>query len=76
LEIAERYPAVFPYPDPSQAFVLIDDFRGSGRISGALSIPLTQLNIGEFKRVDRRRLQVNKAITRYQNEVRYVAGML
>lgn len=76
LEIAERYPNVFPYADPSDAFVLIDDFRGSGRISGALSIPLTQLSIGEFRRVDGRRLQVNKAITRYQNEVRYVAGML
>jgi chromosome partitioning protein len=76
LEIAERYPDIFPYNDPSEAFVLADDFRGSGRISGALSIPLTQLTIGEFKRVDRRRLQVNKAIGRYQNQVRHIAAML
>ncbi len=76
LEIAEKYPVVFPYPEVSDAFVLADDFRGSGRISGALSIPLTQLTIGEFKRVDRRRLQVNKAIGRYQNQVRYISGML
>ena len=76
LEIAERYPDVFPYVDPSEAFVLADDFRGSGRISGALSIPLTQLNIGDFKTVDRRRLQVNKAITRYQAQIKFIAGML
>jgi len=76
LEIAENYPNAFPYKDVSDAFVLADDFRGSGRISGALSIPLTQLTIGEFRRVDRRRLQVNKAIGRYQNQIRYIAGML
>ena len=76
LEIAEKYPDVFPYQDPSEAFVLTDDFRGSGRISGALSIPITQLSIGDFKTVDRRRLQVNKAIDRYQNQIRYIAGML
>lgn len=76
LEIAEKYPEIFPYNDPSEAFVLADDFRGSGRISGALSIPLTQLNIGEFKRVDKRRLQVNKAIGRYQNQVKHIAAML
>ena len=76
LELAERYPEVFLYEKPSDAFVLADDFRGSGRISGALSIPLTQLTVGEFKTVDRRRLQVNKAIGRYQNQVRYIAVML
>jgi chromosome partitioning protein len=76
LDIAERFPTLFPHEDPSDAFVLVDDFRGSGRISGALSIPLTQLVIGEFKRVDRRRLQVNKAIGRYQNQVRFIAAML
>ena len=76
LDLAMKYPQVFPYADPSDAFVLADDFRGSGRISGALSIPLTRLRVGEFRRVDRRRLQVNEAIGRYQNQVRYIAGML
>jgi hypothetical protein len=76
LELAEKYPSVFPYDDPSDAFVLADDFRGSGRISGALGIPLSQLNVGDFKTVDQRRLQVNKAIGRYQNQIKYLAGML
>jgi chromosome partitioning protein len=76
LQIAEQYPYLFPHGEPSEAFVLADDFRGSGRISGALSIPLTQLVVGDFKTVDRRRLQVNKAIGRYQNQIKYIAGML
>ncbi len=76
LELAEKFPQVFAYDDPSDAFVLADDFRGSGRISGALSIPLTQLSVGDFKSVDGRRLQVNKAIGRYQNQIRFIAGLL
>ena len=76
LELAERYPSLFPYESISDAFVLTEDFRGAGKISGALGIPLTKLEVGEFKTVDRKRIQVNQSATRYQNQIRYIGGML
>lgn len=76
LEIAEKYPQVFCHQNPADAFVLTEDFRGAGKISGALGIPLTKLEVGEFKTVDRKRIQVNTSATRYQNQIRYIGQML
>jgi cellulose biosynthesis protein BcsQ len=76
LNLAEKYPHLFPDQNPSGAFVLAEDFRGAGKISGALGIPLSKLEIGEFKTVDRKRIQVNKSATRYQNQIRYIGEML
>jgi chromosome partitioning protein len=38
IAIAERCPKVFGHEDPSDAFVLTDDFHSAGRISGAKRI--------------------------------------
>jgi chromosome partitioning protein len=76
LKLAEQYPDLFPNKSPASAFVLAEDFRGAGKISGALGIPLSKLEIGEFKTVDRKRIQVNKSATRYQNQIRYIGEML
>jgi chromosome partitioning protein len=76
LKLAEQYPELFPNDAPSSAFVLAEGLRGAGKISGALGIPISQLEIGEFKTVDRKRIQVNKSATRYQNQIRYIGEML
>ncbi len=76
LDIAQRYPKLFDFPDPADAFVITDDFVSSGRISGAKSLPISKLKIGSFHTVDGKRLQVNASATRYQREISYLLSVL
>jgi chromosome partitioning protein len=76
LEITSRYPQLFDNEDPTGSFVITDDFVSSGRISGAKSIPISQLKTGTFHTVDGKRLQVNASVARYQNELAYLASVL
>ncbi len=75
IEIAERFPDLFN-GDPVDAIVVTDDFVSSGRISGAKSIPISQLKIGQFHTVQGKRLQVNGSVQRYQNELAYLASVI
>lgn len=76
LEKAYKYPQLFDFADPADAFVITDDFVSSGRISGAKSIPISRLRIGSFHMVDGRRLQVNASASRYQKELAYLVSIL
>jgi len=76
LEIAHKYPHAFDHLDPSDAFVITDDFVSSGRISGAKSIPISKLKVGSFHMVDNRRLQVNASAERYQRELAYLVSII
>jgi hypothetical protein len=58
--IAAKYPGLFDYDDPADAFAITDDFMSAGRISGAESIPIPQLRVGQFHTVNGKRLQVNQ----------------
>lgn len=76
ISIAEKYPQLFDFQDPADAFVITDDFVSSGRISGAKSLPISKLKIGSFHSVDGKRLQVNSSATRYQREIAYLLSVL
>jgi len=76
IEIALRYPGLFDVEDPTDAFIVTDDFVSSGRISGAKSIPISQLKVGSFHTVEGKRLQVNGSVTRYQKELAYLASVI
>jgi cellulose biosynthesis protein BcsQ len=76
LEIADKFPQLFDLSDPSDAFVITDDFVSSGRISGAKSIPISRLKVGSFHMVDGRRLQVNASAERYQRELAYLVSVI
>jgi chromosome partitioning protein len=76
LREAEKHPELFDYPEPSDAFVITDDFVSSGRISGAKSIPISRLIVGSFHAVEGRRLQVNASASRYQRELAYLASVI
>jgi len=75
LDIANRYPQLFDV-DPTETFVVTDDFVSSGRISGAKSIPVSQLKVGQFHTVEGKRLQVNGSVVRYQRELAYLASVI
>ncbi len=75
IEIAVQYPALFD-TDPVDAIVVTDDFMSSGRIGGAQSIPVARLKVGQLHTVQGKRLQVNRSVTRYQNELAYLASMI
>ncbi len=76
ISIAEKYPKVFGHRDPSDAFVLTDDFHSAGRISGAKRIPISELKVRSFHRVENRRLQVNQSAVRYQKQLNFLASMI
>ncbi|HEX3680941.1 MAG TPA: ParA family protein [Bryobacteraceae bacterium] len=76
LAIAEKYPQLFDHPEPSDAFVITDDFVSSGRISGAKSIPISKLKINSFHTVEGKRLQVNSSVERYQRELAYLTSII
>jgi hypothetical protein len=76
IDITNKYPQLFDEADPVEAIVVTDDFVSSGRISGAKSIPISQLKVGQFHTVEGRRLQVNGSVTRYQRELAYLASVL
>ncbi len=76
LEIAQKYPQLFNHSDPSDAFVITDDFVSAGRISGAKSIPISKLEVGSFHTVEGKRLQVNQSANRYQRELAYLVSVI
>jgi chromosome partitioning protein len=75
-KIAEENAGLFGLPNPSDAFVLTDDFHSAGRISGAKRIPIAELKIRSFHTIENRRLQVNTSAERYQKQLKYLASMI
>lgn len=75
LRIARKHPDLFE-SDPTDSFVVTDDFMSAGRISGAKSIPISELKVGGFHTVSERRLQVNQSAERYQRELAYLTSIL
>jgi chromosome partitioning protein len=59
--VALTFPQLFSSDDPADVFAITDDFMSAGRISGAKRSPLPKLRVGEFTRIDGKRIQVNES---------------
>lgn len=76
LELAERYADCFATERPADHFAILQDFQSSGKISGALAIPIDKLEDGQFFTVDGRRLEANKSVHRCKKEIAYLASLI
>jgi chromosome partitioning protein len=76
IDIVMKYPTLFDFDDPADSLVITDDFVSSGRISGAKSIPVSCLKVGQFHTVEGKRLQVNSSVSRYQRELAHLASAI
>lgn len=76
VKLAENHAHLFAHNDPTDSFVITDDFHSAGRISGAERIPISELKVGKFHTVEGRRLQVNASAARYKNQLKYLASMI
>ena len=76
LALAESHATLFAHNDPGDALVITDDFHSAGRISGAERIPITELKVGKFHKIEGRRLQVNLSAERYKKQINYLASMI
>jgi cellulose biosynthesis protein BcsQ len=76
VDLAEQHAHLFGVDDPSDAFVLTDDFHSAGRISGAKRIPIAELKVRSFHTVEGRRLQVNSSVDRYKKQLKYLASII
>lgn len=74
--LAAEHASLFAVEDPSDAFVLTDDFHSAGRISGAKRIPISELKSRTFHTVGTRRLQVNASVERYKKQLKYLASLI
>lgn len=75
-KVAAKYPELFDFEDPADAFAITDDFMSAGRISGSESIPIPQLRVGQFHTVNGKRLQVNQSQIKYKRELEYLTSIL
>jgi chromosome partitioning protein len=75
-EVAAKYKQVFDYDDPADAFAITDDFMSAGRISGAFNIPIPQLKVDQFHRVNGNRIQVNQSQINYKKELEYLTSII
>lgn len=75
-QVAAKHSELFDVNDPADAFVITDEFMSAERISGALSIPLPQLKVGQFHTAGGSRLQVNESQQRYSKELEYLTSIL
>jgi chromosome partitioning protein len=65
-EVVAKHADLFDAEYPADAFIVTDNFMSAGRISGALSIPIPQLMVGQFHTVSGSRLQDNEWQLRYR----------
>ena len=74
--VAIRHKHLFD-KEPEDAFAITDDFTSSGRISGALGIPIPRLQIGKSYTIEpKKRLEVYDANKKYMKELEYLASLL
>ncbi|MDE2577969.1 MAG: ParA family protein [Hyphomicrobiales bacterium] len=74
--VANKYRHLFD-KEPDEAFAITDDFTSSGRISGALGIPIPKLQIGKSYTIEpKKRLEVYDANKKYRKELEYLASLL
>jgi len=71
-DIVNRNIQHFTTDDPDNHVLLLDDFLGSGRISTALSKPISVLEAGESMRINRVRTTVNDSVRKIKSELKYM----
>ncbi|MDQ6951570.1 MAG: ParA family protein [Mariprofundales bacterium] len=75
-DIVNRNIQHFTTDDPDNHVLLLDDFLGSGRISSALSKPISVLEAGESMRINRVRTTVNASVEKIKSELKYISSSI
>jgi chromosome partitioning protein len=73
MDIVARNIIHFTTNNPDNHIVLLDDFLGSGRISSALSRPITLLEPGETKTINRTKVEVNISVEKIKKQLKYIS---
>ena len=71
-DIVNRNIQHFTTDNPDNHVLLLDDFLGSGRISTALSKPISVLEPGESIRINRIRTTINASVEKIKAELKYM----
>jgi len=75
-DIVDRNIQHFTTDNPDNHVLLLDDFLGSGRISTALSKPISVLEPGESIRINRVRTTVNASVEKIKSELKYMSSSI
>jgi len=71
-DIVDRNINHFTTDDPDNHILLLDDFLGTGRISTALSKPISILEPGESMRINRVKTTVNESVQKVKSQLAYI----
>ncbi len=72
-DIVDRNITHFTTNNPDNHIVLSDDFLGSGRMSSALSKPISLMNPGESARINRIKTDVNPSVDKIKNQLKFIS---
>ncbi|AEH44519.1 ParA protein [Thermodesulfatator indicus DSM 15286] len=75
-DIVSRNIQHFTTDDPDNHILLLDDFLGTGRISTALSKPVTLLQAGETMRINRVKTTVNQSVEKIKAQLQFIANSI
>ncbi len=75
-DIVNRNIQHFTTDDPDNHILLLDDFLGTGRISTALSKPISLLNAGDSMRINRVRTTVNASVEKVKSQLKFINASL
>lgn len=75
-DIVNRNIQHFTTDNPDDHIILLDDFLGSGRISSALSKPISVLEAGDTMRINRVRTTVNESVEKIKAELKYISASI
>ncbi|HIJ82760.1 MAG: ATPase [Magnetococcales bacterium] len=75
-DIVARSITNFTTTDPDNHILLLDDFLGSGRMSSALSKPISLMNPGDSKFINRTKVTVNESVTKIKSQLKYISDCI
>lgn len=75
-DILNRSRTLLTTDDPSNHLCLLDDLLGAGRISSALSKPLSLLQPSESKIMDHLKVSVNESVRKCQHQLEFINNVI
>lgn len=72
-DLVARHISLFTTENPENHIIILDDFLGSGRMSTALSKPISKMSAGESMYIHRVKTTVNDSVCKIQSELEFIS---
>ncbi|WP_160680791.1 ParA family protein [Clostridium sp. C8-1-8] len=76
LSYAEEYKDLFTTSNVEDHFALLNEFHGSGKISGELSIPINEMKKNKFYSIKGKRIEANDSVNKYKKQLEFASKLI